>query len=174
MEKQSDQSGRRRFVASSLATVGTGTWLSPASAASEASAASAASAQAADALHAEVQAVLDRFNTLISTKDLAILAEFTDDAVMVGSESGEIAEGKAAISAFLRHAFAKPSTVSWDWHTLRARRVGDLAWFFVDSDVLVTGAGQPERLPYRVSGVLQKQGTRWLWRQYHGAEPAGR
>jgi hypothetical protein len=37
--------------------------------------------------------------------------------------------------------------------------------------VVLSSEKEQRRTPYRISGVLELQGGRWLWRIYHGAEP---
>jgi hypothetical protein len=46
-----------------------------------------------------------------------------------------------------------------------------VVWFFAEGWVILSTAEQQRRTPYRVSGVLERHGERWLWRQYHGSEP---
>jgi hypothetical protein len=123
-------------------------------------------------LNSSVLQVLTRFSELISRHDLTLASEFAEDAVLVGSEEGEVTVGRSALTALLQRAFAKPHTVSWEWEQPVAHRVGDLAWFFVEATVVVVTDGTAQRMPYRVSGMLEWRASRWVWRQYHGAEPA--
>jgi len=116
--------------------------------------------------------VLARFSRLISQRDLSLTEDFSDDAVLVGSAEGEVTVGREAFTALLKRAYAKEHTVSWEWDTPVVRRLGDLVWFFVEAQVLVVTAGKTERAPYRVTGILEWRNTRWVWRHYHGAEPA--
>jgi hypothetical protein len=37
--------------------------------------------------------------------------------------------------------------------------------------VVLTTAQEQRKAPYRISGVLERHGERWLWRQYNGSEP---
>ena len=120
----------------------------------------------------DVQALLARWNELVGRKDLAIMADFANDAVLVGSSAGEVAEGSAQIRALLQKAFAQPYDVSWHWNDLRASAQGDIAWFFADGEVVLSEDGRERRMPYRLGGVIQRQGERWIWRQFHGAEPS--
>jgi ketosteroid isomerase-like protein len=121
----------------------------------------------------EVKGVLERFNHLVATRNLKVLAEFApgDDVLLIGSDEGEIAKGPQEIGAFFRRIFAHSSTFSWEWSRIDVSRVGDIAWLFADGWVIVTSPEGQVKTPYRITGVLELNGERWLWRQYHGSEP---
>jgi ketosteroid isomerase-like protein len=124
-------------------------------------------------LRSQISAVLARFNDLVSTKNPQVLAEFTpgDDTLLVGSDSGEVARGDQELEAFFRRIFAREATFAWEWERIEASQAGRLAWFFAEGWVIVSTPGEQRKSPYRVSGVLERRGGRWLWRQYHGSEP---
>ena len=44
-------------------------------------------------IQTEVEFALSRLSALVSARDLAALAEFSEDVVLVGSKAGEIAFG---------------------------------------------------------------------------------
>jgi ketosteroid isomerase-like protein len=104
-------------------------------------------------VQSQVRQVLERFNHFVSTKNMQVLAEFApgDAVLLIGSEAGEVASGRAELQAFFARIFAREATFSWEWDRIDASRAGDVA--------------------YRISGVLERHGERWLWRQYHGSEP---
>lgn len=120
-----------------------------------------------------VRAVLERFFHLVSTRDMRVLAEFApgDDVLLVGSDAGEIATGPQEIEAFFTRIFARPPTFSWKSRRIHVSQAGDIAWFFADGEMTVESAQGPEKAPYRISGVLERIGDQWLWRQYHGSNP---
>jgi len=120
----------------------------------------------------EVEAVLSRMGTLVSRHDLAVLGEFSDDGLVVGSEHGEIAEGSENLKEFFKKIFARPMRISWEWTDIRASSTEDLIWFFADGDIVVTKKDSEKRAPYRLAGVLQWRSNRWVWRQFIGSEPA--
>lgn len=129
--------------------------------------------QSDNTLRSQIVGVLDLFNNLVSTKDPHVLAEFIpgDDVLLVGSESGEIAKGRQHLEAFFARIFAREVTFSWEWERIEASQAGDLAWFFAEGWVVLSSLQGQRKSPYRVSGVLERHGERWLWRQYHGSEP---
>jgi hypothetical protein len=134
----------------------------------------------------QVRQVLERFSDLVSTKNMQVLAEFApgDEVLLIGSEAGEVASGRGALRAFFARIFAREATFSWEWDRVDASRPGgvssprdasrarDVAWFFAEGWVILSTAAEQRRAPYRISGVLERHGDRWLWRQYHGSEPA--
>lgn len=113
--------------------------------------------------------MLERFNELVSTRNLRVLAEFApgDDILLIGSDSGEVARGSQELAAFL----ARDSVFSWEWDRTDLSYASDLAWFFADGQVVISTAKEQRKSPYRITGVLERHGERWLWRQYHGSEP---
>ena len=122
-------------------------------------------------IHGQVEEALAKLSTLVSQRDLAVLSEFTSDALLAGSEAGEVAQGESELATFFQHIFARPVRFSWEWQHIRASCEGDFAWFFAEGQVVMTSAEEEKRAPYRVSGVLQRQGGQWVWRQFHGSEP---
>lgn len=120
-----------------------------------------------------VRAVLERFFHLVSTRNMRVLAEFapSDDVLLVGSDAGEIATGPQEIEEFFTRIFARTSTFSWKSRRIHVSQAGDTAWFFADGQMIVESAEGQEQRPYRISGVLERIGDLWLWRQYHGSEP---
>jgi hypothetical protein len=124
-------------------------------------------------VRSQVSQALERFNHLVSTRNLKVLAEFvpSDDVLLVGSEAGEVAKGSPALEAFFVRVFARDVTFSWEWDRVDVSHSGDLAWFFAEGWVILSNARQQRRSPYKISGVLERRGERWLWRHYHGSEP---
>jgi ketosteroid isomerase-like protein len=129
--------------------------------------------QSDEALRMQIDEVLELFNNLVSTKDPQVLAEFVpgDDVLLIGSDYGEIAKGRQPLEAFFARIFAREVTFSWEWERIEASQAGDLAWFFAEGQVVLSTTQEQRKSPYRVSGVLERHGERWLWRQYHGSEP---
>ena len=124
-------------------------------------------------VRSQVCEVLERFNDLVSTQNLQVLAEFApgDEVLLVGSDAGEVATGRQELEAFFARIFARDTTFSWEWDRISVSHAGDLAWFFADGWVVLSTAKEQRRAPYRITGVLERHGERWLWRQYHGSEP---
>jgi len=109
-----------------------------------------------------------------------VLAEFaaSGEVLYAGSEVGEVAVGRAALAALLTDLLGRDERYSWragDVH-----EVGDESRRHVVAEAELTvhvpagdGWRPEETLPYRVSGVLERDpetGT-WHWRSCTGAEP---
>ena len=91
--------------------------------------------------------------------------------LLIGSEAGEIAAGRQELESFFSHIFARDTTFSWEWDRIDVSYAGNLAWFFAEGRVILSTVTQQRKTPYRITGILERQGDRWLWRHYHGSEP---
>jgi ketosteroid isomerase-like protein len=122
----------------------------------------------------EITEALDRLNTLVIAKDRAVLAEFDKSAelVLIGSKHGEIVLGPQAFATHIERLFALPISFHWEWEKIQVSLAGQIAWVFALGDLVVGGVSGVQRAPYRLTGVLEKQGARWVWHMYHGSEPA--
>ena len=118
------------------------------------------------------KAMLDKLGILVSQRDPRVLSEFTEDALLVGSEKGEVAVGRAQLNAFFQRIFERPTSFSWDWDDIRAHASGDLCWLFAQGVVVISNEEGQKRAPYRLSAVLRSEQGRWMWQLFHGSEPA--
>ena len=127
-----------------------------------------------DGAEAALVAVLDRFTDALARRDAAAaIALFAPDldTILVGSATGEVARGPDAIRTLLEDLAAKVSvTFTWDWRV--ANTTGSVGWLLAEGRCHGTGIGMDVRVPYRASMVLERRGTEWLVRQYHGSEPS--
>lgn len=128
------------------------------------------------------RAAVDRLGSAFLDGDVdAVLAQFTpDDAVLyAGSETGEVAVGRAALHSLLVDLFGRDERYSWRAAVVHELAVGDTVHLVADGEltVHVPDAGgwvADERLPYRLSGVLEPDPTPtapWRWRTCQGSEP---
>ena len=124
---------------------------------------------------ADPRDALIRFTTLLEHRDPALIDEFASDpdVVVVGSEANEIEIGRDQIAQMIKTLAAGPA-VRFEWKQTRSGSKGDVAWLFASGDAIVTDQGKETRLPYRLTGVLERQSGAWKWRQFHGSEPAMR
>ena len=118
---------------------------------------------------------VDLLAAAFQRRDLAAaLACFVpdNDISYTGSEAGESAEGRAAVAAVLAELFARPEAYSW---TIQSANVVARAGIgYVACELLGTvraDAGGTESFPYRLSGLLERTRSGWLWRACHGCEP---
>jgi ketosteroid isomerase-like protein len=122
----------------------------------------------------EIESTIETFFSLVSARNMKVLDEFAAgrDVLLVGSDEGEIARGIASIEAFFSKIFARPHTHDWHANRLDVCREGEIAWFFAEGEMTIESADGQEKGPYYISGVMERRGERWYWRQYHGSEPA--
>jgi ketosteroid isomerase-like protein len=96
-----------------------------------------------------------------------------DDVGYAGSELTETATGRPALATLLAEVFQRPEAYMWAPTATTVHRYGDAAYVFAEADGMVrTDAGETESFAYRVSGVVELIGGRWLWRHCQGGEPA--
>lgn len=111
----------------------------------------------------------------------AVLAEFveSDDVVYAGSEPGEVAVGRRALRALLVDLLARGERYSWRADEVHEVVLGDTVHLVAEAELTVhvpdgaSGWRPDERLPYRLTGVLQRVpgATSWRWRLCQGSEP---
>jgi ketosteroid isomerase-like protein len=119
-----------------------------------------------------IRAAIDRIGRLMHGRSPAFADEFAEDAVLVGSEPGEVARGREAIRGLIATFHALPARYTWEWETADIRREGTVAWFFAEGHAVREDPdGATARRPYRLAGVLREEGGRWLWSLFSGSEP---
>ncbi len=115
---------------------------------------------------------ITQLGRLIAARDATLVDEFTQDGILVGSEPGEIAKGRAELAAFFDALRASRAAIAWDWSRIDHTIVGNIGWFFAEGWAVVRQGDIESRRPYRLSGVLTHDGSRWRWRLFSGSEPA--
>lgn len=130
----------------------------------------------AEQVPVEVRRALDHFSEVSGRGDLAaVLALFDDraDILLVGSDKGEVYQGRPAMQAWLGQLY-QASGFSWQMDRVEISHHGETAWLFVEGKMNVRDKSNGKlrfSAPYRFTGVLVKRGDRWLWRLFHGSAP---
>jgi uncharacterized protein (TIGR02246 family) len=122
-----------------------------------------------------VRGTFDALSEMCAQRDLeGILALFSSDAgvSLVGSEADETARGPSELRSFFERLFRRPGTFSFDWRSCDVSVRDDVAWFFADATAIYTEGENVTTLPYRTTGILERENNRWLIAHYHGSEPA--
>jgi ketosteroid isomerase-like protein len=104
----------------------------------------------------------------------AVMELFTDDSALFGSDQSEEALDPAAIRDFVSRLVGLPFTIAWSWQVASAGREGDVAWFVAHAVYTGTSpdGSEVDRLdPYRMSGVLRRDGDRWRFVLLNGSAP---
>ncbi|RAK56512.1 nuclear transport factor 2 family protein [Phenylobacterium deserti] len=120
-----------------------------------------------------VRRALIRLNQLLGSRDMALLDEFVDadDAMLIGTEAGEVARGRSAIETYLQNIFARPESFAFSWREVQVSVRGTTAWLFAEGTRVFRGETGDVKEPYRLTGVLELHNGRWAWRQFHGSQP---
>ena len=121
----------------------------------------------------DVVRALQRLNAMVSRRDMAVLDEFAREAdvLLLRSGSDELSVGRDQIETVFKTLFAQPIALSWDWKDTRVSSSGDVAWIHAAGEAIAKAPDGEQRLPYRMTGVLQRGESGWKWRQFHGSEP---
>ena len=130
---------------------------------------------ATPAVRDEVLSKLSALDACVRSADLAgTVALFVPDAeaLVLGSERGELARGTAAIAELFTSLFALPIRLGWVWDQPYVAAFGDVAWLCVQGMVCVRHGAEDTQRPYRITGVLVRDDGEWRWAQFHGSEPA--
>lgn len=124
-------------------------------------------------LRAEIEAAINKISDLVNAKDDDLMGQFdqADDLLFVGSELYEIHRGVPDVEKFFRHLRDAELNVTWTWDMIDAGGEADIVWFMAHGQVHINVAGEEDRRPYRLSGVLVRRDGRLKWRQFHGSEP---
>jgi ketosteroid isomerase-like protein len=121
-----------------------------------------------------VRRALIRLNDLLVRRDMGIVDEFVDgeDTLLVGSLPTDRARGRAELAAHFRSYFERPEAISFVWREVEVAVRGAVAWLHAEGEVVMHGPDGDRREPYRLTGVLELHGGKWLWRLFHGSQPA--
>ena len=130
------------------------------------------------------RAAVDRLGACFLEADVdAVMAEFAQsgEVVYAGSEQGEVAVGRTALRALLDDLLAREERYSWRAGDVHEVVAADTVHLVAEAELTVhvpdgsAGWRPDERLPYRLTGVLQREAdqgpTRWCWRLCQGSEP---
>ncbi len=94
-----------------------------------------------------------------------------EDAMLIGSEPGEIAIGPEALRTFFAELYARPSRVLFTLPERRVSAMGHVAWLTGEGTYRLSTGG--EELPYRLTAVLERRRDQWLLQLFSGSEPKG-
>ena len=105
---------------------------------------------------------------------MAIMSEFSSEpnVRLIGSEIRDVCYGRDAIAAHMRLIFDMPLKLEFKWKRRDVAYSGDIAWLFADGEALLhRDDGEVSQAPYRLTGIFEQLGGKWLWRHFHGSEP---
>ncbi len=127
------------------------------------------------AIEAAVIHCVATFGTAYNRRDPAtILALFAPDAdvVFLGTGADERRVGPDAVRAQLERDFAQSDEASFAWSWQTVSQAGMVAWITAEGHVSATIEGHHLSFPLRLTGVLERRATDWLFVQMHLSVPA--
>jgi hypothetical protein len=94
------------------------------------------------------------------------------DVVVFGSGPDERRLGRAELREQLVRDWAQSESVSveFGWHSVSV--AGPVAWVATEMTVHAVIDGREKIFPGRLTAVLERRGSRWLWMQSHFSLPA--
>lgn len=115
---------------------------------------------------------LDRFVSRCRERSVEIAEDFADNALLLGSEAGEVARGRDEVRTHFAAVFAQPFVIDFAFDAVEVNASGDIGWLYAEGAAHLLQAGGTRRLPYRLTGVLVRTDFGWRWTLFHGSEPA--
>jgi len=116
--------------------------------------------------------VIDRLLAAIARRDVpATMDCFSSgkDVTVVGSETGEHARGREAVTEFFTRAYARSGPYRFVFPTREFTLHGDTAWMFAEGTV--AGPGESTGMPYRLTAVLVREAGGYRVELWSGSEP---
>ena len=123
---------------------------------------------------AEVMNVLKRFIKAYQNKDLAsILKLFASDpdVVFYGNGEDEKSIGLEGIREQAEHDWSQSAAVSLEVKWSSVSSAGAVAWLAADIEIRAGVGGMEMSLPARLTAVLEKRVSEWLFVQWHSSLP---
>lgn len=116
--------------------------------------------------------ILVRLQSAIEDEDHASLSEmFDDEALVIGTSAHS--HGRQEVDAFLAAVLAEPGAFHWEWRDVVVFHEGPGVLGFTSfGDLVVSGAEETDRVPFRLSVLAMEHPGGWAIRQFHGSAPS--
>ena len=126
-----------------------------------------------------IRSTLESLNAACAKRDIHAFMELfddSDDILFVGSDKGEVFQGRKATADFMQALFNLPFVFSFDLKNTTVRQYRSVAWVFTDGNMIHSGdrgksVGKVSTTPYRFSVTMIKKEGRWKWQLFHGSVP---
>jgi uncharacterized protein (TIGR02246 family) len=125
----------------------------------------------------DAEAVRDALTALdeaFERRDLRAALELcTEDVVFIGSGEGEEAVGRKEIGPMFAALAPRLGSMEFSlaWESVQVEVLGDVAVLYAWGPATLVTSRRNASFRYRLTGVLVRDGGRWLWRVHHGSEP---
>jgi uncharacterized protein (TIGR02246 family) len=124
---------------------------------------------------AGVRAALSALDEAFERRDLnAVMNLCTEDVVFIGSGEGEETVGRDQIGPMFSALAPKLEGSEFTfggWESVQVEILGDVALIYAWGPATLVTTRRDTSFRYRMTGVLVRDGSRWLWRVHHGSEP---
>lgn len=127
----------------------------------------------------EKEAVLEALNALgaaFGRRDAAAFEDTcTNDFLFIGSTEGEEVSGRGDGTKAMFDAIAcrsEGARFKLEWESVDVNVEGDLAFLAALGTATFETKYRTTSSRYRLTGILERSGEKWLWRVHHGSEPA--
>jgi uncharacterized protein (TIGR02246 family) len=121
-----------------------------------------------------VRAALTALDQAFERRDLpAALDLCTEDVVFIGSGEGEVAVGREQIGPMFAALAPQLECMEFSlaWDSVEIDMLGDIALLYAWGPATLVTSRRNANFRYRLTGVLVRNGGRWLWKVHHGSEP---
>lgn len=120
----------------------------------------------------EIMAALDKYKTAYSKKDANMLLAVTDEGFFgFGSGPDEKVGNLEELKRQLYRDFAQSGDLDIDFGPMAVGYDGSVAWCGGDCAISATVGGERLRLAGRMTAVLRKRGSDWLFAHTHFSIP---
>jgi uncharacterized protein (TIGR02246 family) len=121
-----------------------------------------------------VRNALAALDDAFARRDLDAAVELcAEDVLFIGSGDGEEARGRDAIIPMFTALAPNLEGLEFSRssESIDVEFLGDVALLFATGPARLVTASRDLEFRYRLTGVLVRDGDRWLWRVFHGSEP---
>lgn len=89
--------------------------------------------------------------------------------VKIGTDADEVIEGAEGITAYYKNHVESTEDFSINFITFDVQEHNDVAWFYTQQKWKLKWQGVPEEFVMRMTGVLEKVDSFWLFAQIHAS-----
>jgi uncharacterized protein (TIGR02246 family) len=121
-----------------------------------------------------VRAALSALDEAFECRDLpAALDLCAEDVIFIGSGEGEEAVGREQIGPMFAALAPQLDGMKFSlaWDSVEVDVLGDIAIVHAWGPATLVTSRRNANFRYRLTGVLVRDGGRWIWRVHHGSEP---
>lgn len=122
-----------------------------------------------------IMEALNALGAAFGRRDVAAFeATCTKDFLFIGSTEGEEVAGRGGTKAMFDAIACRSEGARFKlvWESVDVNVDGDTAHLAALGTASFETKYRATTSRYRLTGVLQRSGERWLWRVHHGSEPA--